>query len=288
MKRIFVVDDEKDIRESLEEGLKRRGYDVATARDKSEALKIIKKSPPFGLAIVDMRLSKTAKEEEGLEVVEAIRKRDFFTQIIVLTAFGSLENVRKAMNFRIFQYINKNEEGVYDILYKEVKKGLENRELFVKGFKIKRVSKEGLKERERVLLAGLKETDLIPKDKIDEALKEQKSKGGRLEDILIEKGIEEGAINWLLGRMFDVPYVYLAYNAIDFELARSFPEDLLRKYCIIPVTKIENDITLVMANPKDEEVIRKIIKKMKKCNINVFLGSVNNINEMIDKIFGRE
>lgn len=296
MDRILIVDDEESVWKPMAERMKIKGYNVAIAKNKQEALNIIENESPFDVAIVDMRLDKTSpEEEEGLKVVKALRNRDFFTRIIVLTAYASLENVYKAMEFDISQYINKRDKSANKFLFKAVQKAIEKRDLLKRMFQRKEgipkkgLKKEGLKRREKQLLDGLKKERIIPEDKIEEALKEQKEKGGRIEDILIKKGfVEEGAINWVLSRKLKIPYVYLLPDAVDFDLVKSFPEELLMEYFIIPAAKIDinNEITLVMADPKDEEAINEIQKRT-GCNINVFLGSIRNITDMLDIIFGR-
>ena len=91
MKKILLVDDEKDIVEFLQYNLKQEGFNVITAYDGMETLNKIKENPD--LIILDIMMPKM----DGFEVCRRIRNMDGFEQtpIIFLTAkSGEVDEIK--------------------------------------------------------------------------------------------------------------------------------------------------------------------------------------------------
>lgn len=78
---ILVVEDEAKLRESLAEGLRLESWEVATAGDGAEAVRLIR-STHFDLVVLDWMLP----DMEGVEVVRVIRERDEKLPIVMITA----------------------------------------------------------------------------------------------------------------------------------------------------------------------------------------------------------
>ena len=86
MAKIFIVDDEATQREMLAGFLKKQGYTTATASGGSDAL------AHYGsffapLAIIDLKMP----DMNGLDLLVKLREINPFIQVIVLTAFGTVE-----------------------------------------------------------------------------------------------------------------------------------------------------------------------------------------------------
>jgi DNA-binding response OmpR family regulator len=81
-KKVLVVDDDEDLRDSIATLLRRQGYDVEVARDGREALDLVAVGLP-GAILLDMRMPVM----NGWEFARIFRQRyDHLTPIIVLTA----------------------------------------------------------------------------------------------------------------------------------------------------------------------------------------------------------
>ena len=87
MKRILVVDDEKNIRQLFQEELLDEGYQVMVADGGKQALEKIASRPP-DLVIVDIRMP----DMTGLELMEEIRKTYKDMPMIVCTALRALQD----------------------------------------------------------------------------------------------------------------------------------------------------------------------------------------------------
>jgi DNA-binding NtrC family response regulator len=99
---ILVVDDDEDIREVLTDRLQSLGYRVVTAATGREGLDLLEREGPQ-LVLLDIEMPGM----NGLEVLKEIRKREYDTTVIMITAYGTIERAVRAMK-----------EGAYDFLPK--------------------------------------------------------------------------------------------------------------------------------------------------------------------------
>ena len=100
--KILVVDDEHLIRWSLEQNLKKQGYEVQTAPTGEDALRLLREDPPE-LVLLDVQLPGM----NGLQVLEKIKEIDEEIIVIMVTALGVLETAVKAMRMGAHDYLNK-------------------------------------------------------------------------------------------------------------------------------------------------------------------------------------
>lgn len=100
--QILVIDDEKDICYYFEKALTPEGYDVFTALDGVDGLKIVKEKKP-DIVLLDLKMPKM----EGIEVLQHIKKVDKNIIVIVITGYGTMDTARMAMKFGAFDYITK-------------------------------------------------------------------------------------------------------------------------------------------------------------------------------------
>ena len=83
--RILVIDDEADIRESLEALLTLEGYQVVLASTANEGIERVE-SAQYDLVLLDLMLP----DKSGIEVITELRERDNETPIFLITAYGWL------------------------------------------------------------------------------------------------------------------------------------------------------------------------------------------------------
>jgi len=102
MPRILVVDDEPGMRRSLAISLKREGYDVEEASGGTEALVRLEREI-YDLIMTDLKMVPMG----GLEVLAAVKKGAPQTEVIVMTAYGSIEAAVEAMRLGAFDFVTK-------------------------------------------------------------------------------------------------------------------------------------------------------------------------------------
>lgn len=121
-KRILVVDDDESLRWVTQAQLQQSGYDVAAAADGVSALDIVRQRPP-DLVITDLNMPAMS----GLELLKKIRAEYPEIIVIVVTAFGTVENAVEAMKSGAYDYITKPVN--MDELRLIVSRGLEHLDL---------------------------------------------------------------------------------------------------------------------------------------------------------------
>ena len=126
---ILVVDDEPAIRDSLDTLLSEAKYTVTLAKNGSDGLKKIENNV-FDLVLLDVMMP----DKNGLEVLEEIHHTSPETAVIIITAFGTIENAVKAIKSGALDYVTKpwnNEKLLIDIHngIQHQKLKYENREL---------------------------------------------------------------------------------------------------------------------------------------------------------------
>jgi DNA-binding NtrC family response regulator len=110
---ILVIDDEADIRESLETLLGLEGYSVELAQNGTEGLHRLE-SRGYDLVLLDLMMP----DRSGMDVLKEVRERDRDTPIFMITAYGSVEAAVTALKFGANDYFSKpwdNEKLVIEI-----------------------------------------------------------------------------------------------------------------------------------------------------------------------------
>ena len=127
---------------------------------------------------------------------------------------------------------------------------------------------------------------LITRKTLDEALAYQKSYGGNVTQYLIGRGhLKEEDLAKCVSIQFGYPYLPLrAYDIPDI-IVRLVPAEIVKKYWLIPVDKMQNILTLVMADPFDEEALDEV-EKATGCKVQPFVGILSDILKAIEKYYG--
>ncbi len=153
-KRILVVDDDRLVREMIRDALVDEGFRVVAAESGRQALDTLRDDGPFELMLTDLSM----REMDGLELMEAAR-RDFpRTDVVVLTAYASLESALQAMRLGASDYLRKPVRPP-EIVY-AVKRTILRRRLIAENEAL-RGSVQAL-EASRVLTTCLEPGDVLP------------------------------------------------------------------------------------------------------------------------------
>jgi len=110
---VLIIDDEAAIRESLETLLSLEGYRIETASTGDEGLARLAEHP-FDIVLLDYALP----DRNGLDVLREIRDRDPQLPVIMITAFGTVENAVRAIRGGADNFIQKpwdNEKLLADV-----------------------------------------------------------------------------------------------------------------------------------------------------------------------------
>ena len=133
----------------------------------------------------------------------------------------------------------------------------------------------------------LLERGVISHKKLEEALAYQKAHGGLLGQVLIRLGYTtEEEIALALTAQYGFPYLPLDNYEIDGGLTALIPLELARRYCLIPIDRIGNALTLVMADPSNVKAIEEV-ELMTKCVVQTFVSTPTEIEKAISRQYNK-
>ena len=118
---ILVADDDRAHRDMLRANLEHAGFSVMEVTNGSEAVKCVKTQHP-DLVLMDMRMP----EMDGLTAVKEIRKINERVPILIMTAYGTIENAVQTVKSGAYDYILKPLD--MSVLMKTIKIGLQKQD----------------------------------------------------------------------------------------------------------------------------------------------------------------
>jgi len=125
--RVLLVDDEKSFRDIISEELSHIGYSLDTTRTLAEARGLLA-GKTFDVVLLDLRLP----DGNGLDLLAELHTSRPDTQVVVLTAFGTVEDAIRSMK-----------QGAFDFLLKPCKLG-EIEAVLAKAAQVQALSRENV------------------------------------------------------------------------------------------------------------------------------------------------
>jgi DNA-binding NarL/FixJ family response regulator len=95
-RRVLLVEDDPDARQSLERALVRAGYECYAAASEPEAMAAAARAPFLDVVVSDVVLGED--DRGGVRLVPALRAAGVRAPVVLITAFAELENVKQALN----------------------------------------------------------------------------------------------------------------------------------------------------------------------------------------------
>ncbi len=122
MSSILVIDDKESMRSMLSQTLTEEGHEVTTAHNGSAGLDLARERG-FDVVLTDLKMP----DMDGIEVLRSVKEMDVDVAVIVMTAYGTVENAVAAMRLGAYDFISKPFQS--DHLTILVQKALENKRL---------------------------------------------------------------------------------------------------------------------------------------------------------------
>ena len=101
-RRLLIIDDEANMRHMLSTVLKKAGYEVETADDGADGLKMIQQSC-YDFILCDIKMPKM----DGMTFLKSCQDRIGDTTIIMMSAYGNIDTAIEAMKSGAYDYISK-------------------------------------------------------------------------------------------------------------------------------------------------------------------------------------
>ncbi len=116
--KILIVDDELNMRLVLKAMLKKEGYEVVTAADGLEALKVLREEK-IAVVATDLKMPRL----DGMGLLDRIMQDDPSLPVIILTAYGTVANAVDALKKGAFDYLTKpfEQDELKTVILKAVK-----------------------------------------------------------------------------------------------------------------------------------------------------------------------
>jgi len=131
----------------------------------------------------------------------------------------------------------------------------------------------------------LVELKLISEEQCQEALLIQKKTAKRLGQIVVEeKMVSEDDLMGVLSRQLGYPHVWLRKGLVDPKIVKIIPKEKAQLYKVIPMFKVNTNLTIATADPQAVFVFDELAKTT-KCNIQPVLCRAADIIEAIDEYY---
>jgi DNA-binding NtrC family response regulator len=132
---ILVVEDDEMARRNLEHILRREGYEVVTAPSGERALTLLDQRE-FDLVLTDLKM----KQVDGLQVLAKVRADQPRTEVIMITAYATVDTAVEAMRLGAYHYIPKPYK--IDLVRKIVREAILKRRLYLENLALKQTLAE--------------------------------------------------------------------------------------------------------------------------------------------------
>lgn len=139
----------------------------------------------------------------------------------------------------------------------------------------------------RTLEEILLEKGVLPKEKIDLALQESRKTGETLRQILIRQGlIPESQLMPYVAQSVGLPYLDISNYEINPEVIKLVPRDVIVKYKILPIFKVEKNVTLAVVDPFNYLALDTVKKYLSSYLIKTVVTSEQNIGSLLKEFSG--
>lgn len=129
---------------------------------------------------------------------------------------------------------------------------------------------------------------MITAEQLDEALGVADRDGLRLGEALISLGIlDKDRLTWALGVQFDLSYVDLQHDIVDWEFLHVLPLERLLELRLLPLARVGNLVTAVIADPTRTGIIDLLLELFPHEQVAVQLSSEDAIVEVLKEAIRR-
>jgi type IV pilus assembly protein PilB len=127
---------------------------------------------------------------------------------------------------------------------------------------------------------------LLSREELIEALNEQREQGGRLGEVLLRlKMLSEEDVTLALAEYLLMEYIRLDnIDKIDVHLARTLPEAIAKRFCLVVLGEVDDKVMVAMADPLNVVAIDTITLKIKR-QLKVVISSPKEIRHAIEMIY---
>lgn len=151
------------------------------------------------------------------------------------------------------------------------------------------MNKEPSPLKKQLLGTILLERGEITRNQLKHALEVQEKQGGAyLGEILVGLGyVEEHDVVAALVIQCHIPYIAIDKYEIDRSIVRLVPEEIVRKYRVVPLDRVNDILSVVMLDPLDTAV-KVELRRVTHCRLVPFVATQGEILKAIRRWYGEE
>lgn len=147
--------------------------------------------------------------------------------------------------------------------------------------------KPGVISKKQFLGQILLKKGIISAEQLKSALEMQKNEGGILGEILMKLGyIGEKDLVTALIVQCNIPYLSVDKYEPDPKLKEILREEFMQEHYLVPIEKVEDVLSVVMANPLDTKTIQET-EALTKCKVVTFIATKKEIANAINKLYNK-
>ncbi|MFN3531325.1 MAG: sigma-54-dependent transcriptional regulator [Candidatus Brocadia sp.] len=158
--KILVVEDQDAMRESLVIAFRDEGYQVEGAASGEEAIQKLDSQNVYDLVVTDLKMKKV----DGLEVLKAVKAANPSTEVVLITAYGTISTAVQAIRDGAYDYVTKpfRHQEILKVAKKALeKKSLKDRVRYLEGEIRDKYKFEGIVGNSNAMLEVLKITSHV-------------------------------------------------------------------------------------------------------------------------------
>ena len=130
------------------------------------------------------------------------------------------------------------------------------------------------------------ERKVIDRKQLDHALKVQQEKGGLIGQVLVSLGYAtEESIAQAITAQYGFPYLPLGSYEVDSEVVKIVPKNVASQFCLMPIDKIGNNLTIAMSDPLNNLAVEDI-ELVSGLAVQIFVSTATDIKNAIEKYYG--
>jgi len=138
----------------------------------------------------------------------------------------------------------------------------------------------------KLLGEQLVQKGLITAEQLQTSTGKQKLSGSLLGEILVADGfVTEAQLIEALSEQVGVPFMDVESYELEKSTLSAFPEKLLREHNAIPLFRVNNTVTVAMADPMDLRAIDRL-RFISRCEIEPVFGVPSAITKLLDRNYG--
>ncbi|MHC4626331.1 MAG: GspE/PulE family protein [Planctomycetota bacterium] len=127
---------------------------------------------------------------------------------------------------------------------------------------------------------------LLSPEELEQVLDEQRKSGGRLgENLLRLERLNDEDVTLALAEHLSMEYIRLNdIDKVDLDVARMLPEGLAKRFCLVAIGEVDDEVVIVMADPLDVVAIDTVTLKIKR-QARLAISSPREIRRAIELIY---